>query len=292
VPPLLAASTLRIDVSGVPALDGLSLVTTGDRVLVLGAARALFEGAAGLRKIARGDLRVEGTDPATAVREGRVACAPLDPPLPPDWTVTQYTRWSARLAGRTRSEAVSLAADALDRMQLASVAGTKLAAAGLPVRRGAVLAGALATGAGAILVEDPTPGLTDDASRPLARVLARAVADRRSALFAARIALDSPLALASDEALVVDGSRVAAQGAPAEIAAAEGTVLLRVHGDAIAFARAVEGAGGRADVTTGAPSPAHVQVHLGPLAPRDLLRIAAESSAIVVELRPLARAFA
>ena len=65
-----------------------------------------------------------------------------------------------------------------------------------------------------------------------------------------------------------------------------------VHGDAIAFARAVEGAGGRADVTTGAPSPAHVQVHLGPLAPRDLLRIAAESSAIVVELRPLARAFA
>jgi hypothetical protein len=177
-------------------------------------------------------------------------------------------------------------------MQLASTARTKLAAAGLPVRRGAVLAAALATGARTILVEDPTPGLTDEAARPVARVLARAVADRRSVLFAARIALDSPLALASDEALVVDGSRVAAQGAPAEIAAAERTLLLRVHGDAIGFARAVEGAGGRADVTTGAPSPAHVQVHLGPLAARDLLRIAAESSAVVVELRPLARAFA
>jgi hypothetical protein len=33
-------------------------------------------------------------------------------------------------------------------------------------------------------------------------------------------------------------------------------------------------------------------VDLGPLAARDLLRIAAESRAVVVELRPLARAFA
>jgi manganese transport system ATP-binding protein len=292
VPPLLAATTLRIDVSGVPALDGLSLTTTGDRVLVLGAARALFEGAAGLRNVARGELRVEGADPATAVRDGGVACAPLDPPLPRDWTVAQYVRWSARLAGRPRSEAVSLAADALARMQLTAASRTKLAVAGLAVRRGVVLAAALATGAKTVLVEDPTPGLPDEASRPLARVLARAVADLRTALFAARIALESPLALASDEALVVDGSRVAAQGAPAEIAAAERTLLLRVHGDAIGFARAVEGAGGRADVTAGAPSPAHVQVQLGPLAARDLLRIAAESSAVVVELRPLARAFA
>jgi ABC-2 type transport system ATP-binding protein len=288
----LAATTLRVDVSGVPAIDGLSLVTTGDRVLVLGAARALFEAAAGLRRIARGELRVEDAPPATGARDGAVACAPLDPPLPPDWTVTQYARWSARLSGRTRSEAASLAADALERLQLAPEGRTKLGVAGLAARRGAVLAAALATGARAILVEDPTPGLTDEAARPLARVLARAVSERRSAIFAARIALDSPLALASDEALVVDGSRVAAQGAPAEIAAAENTLLLRVHGNAMAFAQAVEGAGGRADVMTGAPSPAHVQVHLGPLAARDLLRIAAESSAVVVELRPLARAFA
>jgi ABC-type multidrug transport system ATPase subunit len=288
----LAATTLRVDVSGVPALEGLSFATTGDRVLVLGAARALFEAAAGLRTIARGALRVEDAEPATAAQGGAIACAPLDPSLPPDWTVAQYARWSARLAGRTRSEAASLATDALERLQLAPAARTKLAVAALPVRRGAVLAAALATGAKTILVEDPTPGLADEAARPLARVLSRAVAGRRSVIFAARIALDSPLALAADEALVFDGSRVAAQGAPAEIAAAERTLLLRVHGNAIGFARAVEGAGGRADVTTGAPPPAHVQVHLGPLAPRDLLRIAAESSAVVVELRPLARSFA
>src|SRR5580704_12086212 len=47
--PLLAASSLRVDVGGSPAVDGLTLATTGDRVLVLGAARALFEAAAGLR---------------------------------------------------------------------------------------------------------------------------------------------------------------------------------------------------------------------------------------------------
>jgi hypothetical protein len=35
-----------------------------------------------------------------------------------------------------------------------------------------------------------------------------------------------------------------------------------------------------------------VRVELGPIAARDVLRIAAESQAVVVELRPLARAFA
>ncbi len=289
---LLAATSLRVDTWGVPAVDGLSFATTGERLLVLGAARALFEAAAGLRGIAHGELRVEGSGPAAAAREGKAACAPLDPPLPPKWTVAQYATWSARLAGHARSAAASLANDALERMQLAPMARTKLAAAAPAVRRGAVLAAALATGASTILIDDPTPGLADEAVRPLARVLARALADRRSAIFAARIALDSPLALAADEALVIEGSRVVAQGAPAEIAAAEKTLVVRVYGDAVAFARAVEEAGGRADVTAGAPSPAHVQVHLGSLDARDLLRIATDSSAVVVELRPLSRSFA
>jgi hypothetical protein len=177
-------------------------------------------------------------------------------------------------------------------MQLTPMAGAKLAGAAPAIRRATVLAAALATGATTILLEDPTPGIADDAARPLVRVLARALADRRSALFAARVALEAPHALVADEAILVEGSRIAAQGAPAEIAAADRTLLVRVHGDASAFARAVQDAGGTADVMTGAPSPAHVQVQLGPLAARDLLRIAAETNTVVVELRPLARAFA
>jgi ABC-type multidrug transport system ATPase subunit len=292
VQPVLAATTLRVDAGGVPAVDGLSFATTADRVLVLGAARALFEAAASLRAVTRGELRVEGSTPIDAVRSGLAACAPFDPSLPPRWTVSQYVTWSARLAGHGRSAATALTAEALERMALAAVAKTRLGTAPTATRRGTVLAAALATGARTILVDDPAPGLLDDAARSLARVLTRALADRRSVLFCARVSLDSPVALVAEEALVVDGSRVVAQGAPAEIAAAERTLVVRVHGNAVAFAREVERLGGRADVATGAPSPAHVQVHLGPLAARDVLRIAAETHVTVVELRPLARSFA
>jgi ABC-type multidrug transport system ATPase subunit len=290
--PLLAASSLRVDVGGSPAIDGLTLATTGDRVLVLGAARALFEAAAGLRAPTRGEILVEGAPPRAAVGGGVAACAPLDPPMPPAWTVRQYVTWSARLSGHPRATAREMAHEALERMQLAHVAGTKLGAVAPATRRGTVLSGALATGARTLLIEDPLSGLPSEAARPFARVVARAVGELRAAIFAARVPLESPLALGSDEALLIDGAQVSAQGAPGELAASERTLALRVHGDVVAFARAVVARGGHAEVTVGAPPPVHVRVELGPLAARDLLRIAAESRAMVVELRPLARSFA
>jgi ABC-type multidrug transport system ATPase subunit len=291
LPPLLAATGLRVDVGGTPALDGLTLATTGERVLVLGAARALFEAAAGLRAPSRGEVRVEGAEPRAATSGGVAACAPMDPPMPPAWTVLQYVTWSARLAGHPRATARGLADEAVERMQLGRVAGTRLGAAAPAFRRGTVLAAALATGARTLLVEDPLSGLPYEAARPFARVVARALGELRAVVFAGRLPLESPLALVADEALVIDGSEVSTQGAPAEVAASERTLALRVHGDVEAFARGVEAGGGRAQVTVGAPPPVHVRVELGPLAARDLVRIAAESHATVVELRPLARTF-
>jgi ABC-type Na+ transport system ATPase subunit NatA len=276
----------------VPAIDGLTLTSTGDHVLVLGAARALFEAGAGLRSIARGEVLVEGMAAPEAIRAGLAACAPLDPPLPATWSVLQYATWSARLAGHERATALALATDALGRMQMTPMAGTKLGAAKPAVKRAAVLAAALATGARSLLVEDPALGLASDPAHLLARTAARALADRCSVVFAARVPLESPLALSADEAIVIEGSQVAAQGAPAEIAASERTLAMRVYGDLDAFVRAVEARGGRAVVAPGALAPAYVRLALGPLAARDLLRIAAESDAVVVELRPLARPFA
>lgn len=296
--PLLAASSLRIDVGGVPAIDGLTVDTTGERVLVLGAARALFEAAAGLRRTARGSLRIDGAEAIEACRACLATGAPLDPPMPPGWTVAQYVTWSARLAGRGRAEARAMASEALERMQLASVAGHRLRGAAKAVRRGTVVAAALATGAPGLLVDDPLAGLPDDAARAFGRVLDRALAGRRAVVFAGRVPLESPLALGSDEAIVVDGARVLARGAPAEIAAAERAYALRVLGDVDAFVRAVRARGGRAEPTAGAPPPVHVRVELEsgasapPLTARDLLGLAAEAGAVVLELRPLARSFA
>jgi ABC-2 type transport system ATP-binding protein len=292
VRPLLASSHLRVDVGGVPAIDGLTFSSTGDHVLLLGAARALFEAAAGLRTIARGELLVEGMAALEAIRACVAACAPLDPPLPGTWTVLEYATWSARLAGHDRATAASLATEALARMQITSMAKTKLLAAKPQVRRAAVLAAALSTGARVLLVEDPALGLPDETAHWLARTAAHALGDRCTVVFAARVPLESPLALAADEAIVIEGSQVAAQGAPAEIAANERSLALRVHGDHGAFVRAVETRGGRAVVAPGALAAAYVRLDLGPLAARDLLGIAAESGAVVVELRPLARPFA
>ena len=306
---LLSAGDLRIDVGGAPAVDGLSLTTSGERALVLGAARALFEAAAGLRPTRRGELRIEGMAPLAAVRARLAAGAPLDPPLPPRWTVARYVTWSARLAGHGRRDAARLAGDALDALQLGSSAATRLRLAPLAMRRATVIAAAMATAAPAVLLDDPLTALPEDGARSFARVLVRALdapPRRRVVVFAARIPLESPLSLAADEALVIDGSQVSAHGPPAEVAAQEKALALRVEGDVAAFARAVEAEGGRA--TVGTPSdeeparpagrgpslmgPTFVRVELGPLAARELLRIAEQARAVVRELRPIAGVFA
>lgn len=300
--PLLSAADLRVDVGGTPAVDGLTLATSGDRVLVLGAARALFEAVAGLRPPRRGELRVEGMPPLAAVRARVAAGAPLDPPLPPRWTVAQYVTWSARLVGLGRRDAARQASDALEALQLGSSALTRLRVAPLAMRRATVIAAALATGAPALVLEDPLAALPDDAARSFARVLVRALdaqPRRRAVVFAARVPLESPLSLAADEALVVDGAHVSAQGPPAEVAARENTLALRVEGDVEAFARAIRAEGGRATLeappgesSASAVGPTFMQVELGPLGARELLRIAEEAHAVVRELRPIAGVFA
>jgi ABC-type multidrug transport system ATPase subunit len=292
VQPLLASSSLRVDVGGTSAVDGLTLATTGDRLLVLGAARALFEAAAGLRAIARGELRVAGQDPADALRAGSLAGAPLDPPLPSLWTVRQYVVWSARLAGYPAGTAGALADEAIERLKLASFSDNRLGAVAPAARRGTVIAAALATGADVLLIEDPVGSLPAETARTFARIVVRALSDRRIAVFAPRVSLDSPIALAADEAIVIDGARVAAQGAPAEIAAGESAYVLRLAGDARAFVSNAEAQGARLLVPGDDPGRDGVTIDLGGLRALDLLRIAAASNAVVLELRPLARTFA
>jgi hypothetical protein len=91
---------------------------------------------------------------------------------------------------------------------------------------------------------------------------------------------------------VIDGARVAAQGAPAEIAASESAYVLRLAGDARAFVSNAEAQGARLLVPGDDPGRDGVTIDLGGLRALDLLRIAAASNAVVLELRPLARTFA
>ncbi len=286
---LLAASSVRLDAAGVPVVDGLDVTLQGERVVVLGAPRALFEAAAGLRGVAHGELRVEGLAPLEAVRSRAVAGAPFELPLPPRWSVAEYVTWSARLAGHGRPAARALAAEAIEAMELGSLGGARLAGTSLAARRATSLAAALATGARALLLDDPLGGLSDEGAGSFARVAARALETRRWVLFAPRLPLESPLAACADEAIVLDGASVVAQGSPAAIAAERTTLALKVHGDAAevgAFASAIEASGGKAAVGAHGRGPFHLRVELGSLAARDLFRLALGSGTTLLELRP------
>jgi ABC-type multidrug transport system ATPase subunit len=289
---LLEAKGVRIDVAGAAAIDGLSLASTGARLLVLGAGRALFEAAAGARQPRRGELRVEGVAPIDAVRRRIAAAAPLDPPLPPTWTPREYVTWSARLAGHGRGAARALADDALQRLLVTPVATTRLDRAALSVRRATVVAAALAIGAGTLLLDDPFDGLPDDVAAAFGRAVVGALGDRRSALFCGRAALSSPMAAAADEAIVLDGSRVAVQGPPAEVASRARAVAVRVAGDARAFAEALAARGALA-IGAVDDAPIHqLTLELGQIGTLEVLRLAKATSVVVLELRPIARAFA
>lgn len=285
---LLSAEDVRVDVDGVPACDGITFRTTGERVLVLGAPRPLALAASGVLPVVRGRLTIRGVDAMTAIEERGAAGCALDPPLPPKWTLVEYVQWSARLAGLDKATAAANAHDAITRAQLTPF--TKALIGGLPPhgKRGLVLAAAIATGAPVLVVEDPLTGLPEDVARGYAQVLLDALKDRSWIIFAARVPLPSPLALQADEAIVASASRVEAQGPPAELAAAEKRFVARVHGamDGLAAQLAERGVG--------------VEVHgaqvifdlKGIITTGELMAMCAAANVAVVELIPVARALA
>jgi ABC-type proline/glycine betaine transport system ATPase subunit len=227
-----------------------------------------------------------------AVRAGLAASAALDPILPPRWTARQLATWSARLASHSRAIAHGLAADALQRVGLSALGDMQIQSLPLAAKRGAALAAALATGATTLLVEWSASALVEPQARALSRIFAKAMADRHTVVFAERMSLDCPLALASDEAIVLDGSEVLAQNVPAEISSHTRSLMLRVAGAVDAFVRSLEASGGRAERGAVAARTERLRVDLGPLSTGDVFRIAAESSTVVFELRPLSDVFA
>jgi ABC-type multidrug transport system ATPase subunit len=277
----------RVDVGGIPVIDGLSLETRGDRVVVLGGAKALFEAVSGVRTPVHGEVRVRGVAARSATRVGSVAGAPVSPPLSPRWTARDYVAWSARLSGHGKKEAKDLADEALFRMNLSQSASQKLLGTSPEDRRSVSIAAALATGAETIFLEEPVAGLPDETARHFARVVLRALEDRSWAVFAARLPFESPLSMEADEAVVVTGSRVLAQGAPAEIAARERTFAVRIVGRSENFAQLARNHGIQ---VVGVGSDLTLDLGESLLTTSDVLRIALQAEATVLELEPVAHA--
>ncbi len=286
--PLLSAVDLRLDLGAHVVVEGLSFETRGDRVLVFGAAQPVLRAAQGELRARRGQLLLDGHDPAEAARSGAVAIAPLDPLLPPELTPRAYVEWSARLATNDTGRARKQAAEAITALTLDPIAHQPLGRCVATARRATVLAAALATGARAILFEDPTAGLVDEAADALAGTLVKALAGVRWAVFAARLPPTSPLTLAADEALVLGSQGVLAQGSPAELAASARRFALEVRGEGQAFADALVRRGFSASGT-----PPRLLVELAPeQGTLELFALALEHHAVIVELSPLSGALA
>jgi ABC-type Na+ transport system ATPase subunit NatA len=291
--PLLATSDLRIDVHGVAAIDGLTLETEHDRVVVIGGPRALFEASGGIVRPSRGSITIQGVPAVRALASGAVAAAPLDPPLPPRWTPLAYASWSARLAGFSRGEATVRGEAAIERLGLRPHVTAILGGATPAIRRATSIAAAFATGARVIALEDPSPSLEDDAASALLRVVANALEGRAWILFAARAPLSSPLVGAAGEAIVLAGSTVAERGAPTVLATRARRYAVDAQGQGEALARAVAARGLVVESLVAVPGAARFIVELPEGGTTgDLFACAAEVGAVVVDLRPIARAFA
>ena len=290
---LLATTDLRIDVHGVAAVDGLSLATEHDRVVVVGAPRALFEAACGVVRPARGSIAVQGVPSTDALAAGIVAGASVEAPMPAAWTPRAYAVWSARLAGFARAEAGARAAAAIERMGLRAQADEAIGRATLAVRRATSIAAAFATGARVIAIEDPSTSLDDHAAAALMKVTARALEGRAWILFAARAPLSSPLVAAAGEAIVLLGSTVADRGPPTVLATRARRYAVDVQGAGEALAREVAARGSVVESVVAVPGSARFILELPEGGTtRNLFACALEVGAVVVELRPIARAFA
>ena len=286
--PLVVADDLRVDVDDVPACDGITFRTHGDRILVLGAPRALYEALVGLRPVSRGALRLQGREASEAVRDGHVAGAALDPPLPPKWTAHEYVTWSSRLAGHTARDARGLARDAITRVQLGALATAPLGSLVTHARRAVVVAAALATDAPVLVIDDPLAALPEEVARTWAGIFVQALEGRSWIVLAARDALTSPIAMNAAEALVVSATLTSAQGAPAEVAAADRRFVARIHGSLDSLGTRLAARGARMEIQG-----AQVVLELGDsVTTAELLGMCAEANVIVVEMVPVARALA
>ncbi len=200
-----------------PALRHVRLaLALGERVALLGGNGAgkttLLRAAMGLAAVRGGRIEVHGRPvrgPADAVRGGAglLFQEPGDQLLAP--TVLEDAMIGPLHAGVAREEARRRAADALESVGMAALAGRAVEALSTGERKRAGLAGVLALRPSLLLLDEPTAGLDPAGELAVARLLGEVARDRGAALLAATHAVDVA-SLFADRAVVLGEGRVLA----------------------------------------------------------------------------------
>jgi iron complex transport system ATP-binding protein len=224
---VIALDSLSVELGGVRVVDSVSgTVEDGEWVALIGPNGAgkttLLRAVAGLVR-PRGCVRVGGSAvDALGRRElaRRVALVPQTPLMPPEMTVAEYvllgrTPHLGYLAGESRRDRE--AADrALVRLDLTRFAGRRLGTLSGGERQRAVLARALAQEAPVLLLDEPTSSL--DIGRGQQALELVDSLRREESLTVLSAMHDLTLAAQyADRLLLLDGGRLVAGGAPADV---------------------------------------------------------------------------
>jgi ABC-2 type transport system ATP-binding protein len=299
---VIAALDARISVDGAVAIDRLTLVTQGDRVVLAGDPAALLAAITGASLspgasieddelpgeayVIAGSLLVAGRDVASGAHTAAIGAALLDPPLPPSWSAEEYVTWGARLGGAPRRAARELAAQAIARVGLFAV--RKRAASGLsiPERRALCLAQAAVLSPEVLIAEAPLSGLSGDAAALVIAALGAVTEGRRAVITASRLDPASPegaLCRGADHLIVLAGGEVALEGPPGELFAGARVYSLMVSRNATLLqaelaSRGIDLRGGPIRFSAALPEGTST---------RDILLSAQAANAAVVELVPV-----
>jgi iron complex transport system ATP-binding protein len=232
----LAARDVSVALGGVRILDRVSLeLDRGEWLTVIGPNGAgkstLLRALAGLVSL-DGVVELGGEETAQLGRKElsrRVALVPQVPEMPPEMSVAEYvllgrTPYTGYFGRENRSD-LDAADEALERLDLVSLAARRLETLSGGERQRAVLARAIAQEAPLVLLDEPTSAL--DVGR--AQLALELIDGLRGEQGLTVLAAMHELTLAgqyADRLLLLDGGRVVAEGPPAEVLVPD---LIRAH---------------------------------------------------------------
>lgn len=303
--PLLLCESARIALGGHVLCDELTLTLDAERVALIGDWTPLFELLGGPARLCAGQVRIAGSEPKKAAREGILGVARLDPELVPRWRFVDYLVQSGRLAGMSKADAQRASEDVLRQLGLHMLRTKPLERLARVERRVLVIAHAVLTDPAVVALEAPLCRLDEPARAWLGAVMHRALQGRRWLM--SFPALPEPGAEGealhqATWAVMVSGASVVAEGSPARVLALARRYLVRVGRDADRLNRALTEAGLSVTMSSLAERPLDIQAALCTTFTVDfaadrpaqaqidrILQAACELEVPVLELRPLGR---
>jgi ABC-type multidrug transport system ATPase subunit len=258
---------------------------------LIGNWRALFALLAGTARLRSGQVLISGLDAGRAVADGIAAVAPLDAPLPREWTAERYLETGARLAGFSRKETRDQIRSVLGTLACAHLSSRRISTLTLAEQRALSIAQALLGNPSVLAVEDPFIRLDERGTALIEQVVECAAQGRALVISASHAAVSGPcraiLDLA-DSVLVLESGTVVAQGSTQDVLIADPRYLVSVTKNGAQFVERLEKLGLSVQASLdGAANASRFLVRLpNANATRTILDAALEAEAPVLELRP------